>query len=231
MPGQRGRFKVVPEEKRSTTRFLARMLPGAVPAPIAGFVAPAVPTPVKTPPRGEEWVHEILFEGRRIEAQSEPKRLALYEADGNAATKRLSRIADAVRRLPVNRIVLDGVVIVQDENGRSDAEALARDLAGGRQDRLVYYAVDLLHLDGFDLTEAPLGERKRVLKALLDEAGEGPVAYSEHLKIDGREMLRSAKAMGLAGIVSKRLDAPYVGGRTKDWSATRLKKAAPSART
>lgn len=230
MPGQRSRFKAVPEEKRSTARFLARMVEGARPAPIAGFVAPMRPFPAKTPPRGSGWVHEILFEGLRIEAQSEPQRLALYDADGNAATKRLPRIADAVRRLPVNRIVLDGIVIVQDEDGRSDPEALARDLAAGRRDRLVYYVFDLLHLDGFDLTDAPLEERKRVLKSLLDEAGGGPVAYSGHLAIDGRKMLASVKAMGLAGIVSKRLDAPYVGGRTKDWTETLAKvRSSPAA--
>jgi DNA polymerase-1 len=232
MPGKRG-FKVVPEEKRSTTRFLARMLPGARPAPIAGFVAPMWPTPAKAPPRGADFVHEILFEGLRIEAQSEPKRLALYDADGNAATGRLPRVAEAVRRLPVNRIVLDGIVIVQDKDGRSDPAALAADLAAGRQDRLVYYAFDLLHLDGFDLTDAPLSERKRVLAALLAEAGPGPVAYSEGLAVDGREMLASARAMGLAGIISKRLDAPYIGGRSKDWSETRVTakaKASPKAR-
>ena len=99
--------------------------------------------------------------------------------------------------------------------GGATRAALARDLADGRQDRLIYYVFDLLHLDGFDITDAPLSERKRVLKALLDEAGEGPVAYSEHLAIDGREMLKSVKAMGLAGIVSKRADAPYVGGGTR----------------
>lgn len=229
MPGKRG-FKVVPEEKRSTTRFLARMLPGARPAPIAGFVAPMWPTPAKAPPRGADFVHEILFEGMRVEAQSEPRRLALYDADGNAATKCLPRIAEAVRRLPVNRIVLDGIVIVQDADGRSDPASLAADLAAGRQDRLVYYAFDLLHLDGFDLTDAPLAERKRVLAALIAEAGAGPVAYSEGLAVDGREMLASAKAMGLAGIVSKRLDAPYIGGITTDWSETRVKAASAPAK-
>ena len=117
MPSQGERFKVVAEEKRSTTRFLARMVEGAQPAPIAGFVQPCLPAPAKAPPRGADWVHEIRFEGLRIEAQSEPNRLALYDAAGNAMTKRLARIADAVRRLPVNRIVLDGIVIVQDATG------------------------------------------------------------------------------------------------------------------
>jgi DNA polymerase-1 len=217
MPSQSQRFKVVPKDKRSTSRFLARMVEGARPAPIAGFVQPCLPTSAKTPPRGDGWVHEILFEGMRLEAQSEPNRLPLYDEHGNAMTKRLPRIADAVRRLPVNRIVLDGIVIVQDKDGRSDTAALARDLADGRQDRLVYYVFDLLHLDGFDITEAPLVERKRVLESLLAEASEGPVAYSGHLDIDGREMLARAEAMGLAGIVSKRADAPYRSGRGKDW--------------
>jgi hypothetical protein len=149
---------------------------------------PCMATPAKAPPRGEDWVHEILFEGVRIEAQSEPNRLALYDQNGNAMTKRLPRIADAVRRLPVNRIILDGMVIVQDRDGRSDPAALVRDLAERRQDRLVYYAFDLLHLDGFNITDAPLLERKRVLESLLAEAGEGPVAYSAHLDINGREM-------------------------------------------
>ncbi|HET7717765.1 MAG TPA: 5'-3' exonuclease H3TH domain-containing protein [Bauldia sp.] len=229
MPGQRERFKVVPKEKRSTSRFLARTVAGASPAPIAGFIAPAIPTPAKTPPRGDGWVHEILFEGVRVEAQSEPHRLALYDASGNAMTKRLPRIADAVRRLPVNRIVLDGIVIVQDQDGRSDSAALARDLADGRQDRLVYYAFDLLHLDGFDITEAPLVERKRVLESLLAEAGEGPVAYSAHLDIDGSEMLQRVRAMGLAGIVSKRADAPYRPGRGEDWVS--VATASPKSRT
>lgn len=225
----KGGFKVVPEEKRSTTRFLARMVPGARPAPIAGFVPPMVAVPAKAPPRGAAFVHEILFEGMRIEVQAEPNRLALYDAAGHAATRRLPRIAEAVRRLPVNRIVLDAIVIVQDDKGRSDPAALARDLADGRQDRLVCYALDLLHLDGFDITEAPLLERKRVLKALLAEAGPGPIALSEALAVPGAEMLASAKALGLAGIVSKRADGPYVSGPSADWKETRV-TAKPAAR-
>ena len=231
MPGESGRFKVVPEERRSTSRFLARMLPGARAAPIAGFVPLSVPAAAKVPPRGAAFVHEILFEGARIEAQREPRRLALYDAAGHAATRRMPRIAEAVRRLPVNRIVLDGVVIVQDAAGRSDPAALARDLADGRQDRLVYYVFDLLHLDGFDVAAAPLAERKRVLQSLLEEAGEGPVVLSQHLAIDGREMLAAAKRMGVAGIVSKPRDSAYAPGRTADWVEVRFKpKAAAPTR-
>ena len=229
MPGEGERFKVVPKEKRSTTRFLARMVAGARPAPIAGFIPPCLPTPAKIPPGGEDWVHEILFDGLRIEAQMEEGRPTLFAANANDRTRGLPRLAEAVRRLPVNRIVLDCIIIVQDADGRSDPEALARDLADGRQDRLVYYAFDLLHLDGFDITDAPLVERKRVLKSLLEEAGEGPIAFSEHLDVDGREMLARVKAMGLAGIISKRAVAPYRSGASKDWVMASAKSAAVKA--
>ena len=222
------RFKVVPEAKRSTTRFLARMVEGARPAPIAGFVPPMVAVAARAPPRGAAFLHEILFEGMRIEVQAEPNRLAIYDAGGHAATRRLPRIAQAVRRLPVNRIVLDAVLIVQDADGRSDRAALARDLADGRQDRLVCYALDLLHLDGFDITAAPLIERKRVLGALLAESDPGPIAFSEALAVTGAEMLRSARALGLAGIVSKRADAPYVSGASADWKEIRVTANATS---
>lgn len=226
----KGGFKVVPEAKRSTTRFLARMVDGARPAPIAGFVPPMVAVAARAAPRGAAFVHEILFEGMRIEVQAEPHRLALYDAAGHAATRRLPRIAEAVRRLPVNRIVLDAVVIVQDDKGRSDPAALVADLADGRQDRLVCYALDLLHLDGFDITQAPLLERKRVLKALLAEAGPGPIAASEALAVVGSEMLASARALGLAGIVSKRGDGTYVSGPSPDWKEVRIAAKPATAR-
>ncbi len=215
MAKQSERFKVVPKEKRSTTRFLARMVPGAQPAPIAGFVAPCVADAGKgaaarrrlgprDPVRGTADRGAVGAEppgALRCERQrdDEAPRLASPRRCGGSRSTASSSTASSSSRTPT---------------GRSDPAALARDLADGRQDRLVYYVFDLLHLDGFDITDAPLVERKRVLKSLLDEAGEGPVAYSEHLDDRRpRDACPSVKAMGLAGIVSKRADAPYVVGR------------------
>ncbi len=216
MAGDRMR-RGVSADRRSSARFIARVIPGARVAPIPGFMPLALPAGRARPPAGPEWVHEIRFDGSRIEAQCEAGRPRLYDRDGIDRTARFARIAAAVRGLPVNRIVLDGIVIVQDQKGRSDPAGLTRDIAAGRQDRLVYYAFDLLHLDGFDLGAAPLVERKRVLAALLAEAGKSPIAYSQHLEVDGREFLASVTAMGLGGIVSKRRDSPYTPGRTADW--------------
>jgi bifunctional non-homologous end joining protein LigD len=95
---------------------------------------------------------------------------------------------------------------------------LQADLSAGRHDRLLYYAFDLLHLDGYDLRKVPLLERKRLLKDLIDRTGlAAPVLYSEHMETDGAEMFEAARRMNLEGIVSKRVDAPYRSDRTESW--------------
>ena len=217
MRGERIRTARIGSDKRSSSRFLARVLPGARPAPIEAFIEPCLPTLRDSPPSGPRWVHEIKFEGYRVQAHLKDGRPTLFTRGGHDWTPRFARIAAAVARLPVNKIVLDGEVIVQNAIGASDFGALEEDVAQVRQDRFVYYVFDLLHLDGFDIRAAPLVERKRVLASLLAEAGEGPIAYSEHLEIDGSEMFRRIEAMGLEGIVSKLRDAPYRSGRSKDW--------------
>ena len=138
-------------------------MPGARPAPIAGFIEPCLPTLRDAAPSGSRWVHEIKFDGYRVQAQLKDGRPKLFTRGGHDWTPRFARIAAAVARLPVNKIVLDGEVIVQNAIGASDFGALEEDLAAGRQDRFIYYAFDLLHLDGFDIRAAPLVERKRVL--------------------------------------------------------------------
>jgi bifunctional non-homologous end joining protein LigD len=212
-----GRSGRVTDDKRSSSRFLARVLPGARPVPITGFVEPCLPTLTGAAPSGPRWVHKIKFDGYRVQAHLKDGRPKLFTRNGYDWTSRFARIAAALRNLPVNMIVLDGEVIVQNRMGASDFGALEKDLAGGRQDRFVYYAFDLLELDGFDIRAAPLIERKRVLASLLQEAGQEPIAYSEHLDVEGEEMFRRVEAMGLEGIVSKLRDSPYRSGRSKSW--------------
>jgi bifunctional non-homologous end joining protein LigD len=209
----------VPAARRSSARFLARMLPGATTAPLGGFL-PACRTVVKrAPPKGKGWVHEILFEGLRLQARAEAGRAALFDVTGAPSSKGLRRIAAAIAALPVNRAAIDGIAVVQSASGASERAALERDLAAGRSERIVFFAFDLLHLDGFDVRAAPLAERKRVLAALLAEAGAGAVAFSAHVEGDGRDFLSEAEALGLAGIVAKRGDAPYRAGASGDWIA------------
>ena len=124
-------------------------------------------------------------------------------------TKRFSTIAGA---LDISgQAILDGEVVVIHE-GRTNFSELQADLAGGRQDRLVYYAFDLLWRDG-DLRKLPQLERKQALLDLIGENGiEPPIVYSEHLTGDGQEMFEHAAKLNWEGIVSKRADAPVSVG-------------------
>jgi bifunctional non-homologous end joining protein LigD len=142
----------------------------------------------------------------------------LYTRSGLDWTNRFATIAADARRLPANALVLDGEIISADPDGHPDFSALQDDLKQGRHDRFVYYAFDLLHLDGFDTRGAPLAERKRVLASLLAKGrAKAPrILYSEDFQ-GGAALYAQANAMGLEGIVSKRADAPYRSGRGETW--------------
>jgi bifunctional non-homologous end joining protein LigD len=120
--------------------------------------------------------------------------------------------------IPATELILDGEVISADEKGAANFSSLQDDLSGSRYDRMVYYAFDLLYLDGFDLRASPLTERKRVLDGLLKEAGDiGPLYLSEHFEEDGNTLFAKSCELGLEGIVSKESNAPYRSGRTEAW--------------
>jgi bifunctional non-homologous end joining protein LigD len=193
------------------------VLPGATPAPHPGFIAPCEPKLRRTPPSGDRWVSEIKHDGYRVQAQLEAGRPRLFTRRGYDWTPRFAALASALTDLPANNIVLDGEVIVQGETGVADFDALQADLASGRSERMVYFAFDLLYLDGFDLRKAPLIERKRILAALLEEAKSDCFHLAQHLEVAPALVFEQACAMGLEGIVCKLRDAPYRSGDRASW--------------
>jgi bifunctional non-homologous end joining protein LigD len=210
--------RVASARQRSSSRFLARVLPGAKPAPFPGFIEPALATLRTNVPAAAGFVHEFKFDGYRVQAHLHDGRVSLYTRAGLNWTNRFPTIAADVGRLPAGKLVIDGEVISADANGRPNFGALQDDLKRGRYDRLIYYAFDLLHLDGFDTRAAPLIERKRVLQSFLAEAAtKAPcILYSEHFE-DGADLYARAIGMNLEGIVSKKADAPYRSGRSQQW--------------
>jgi bifunctional non-homologous end joining protein LigD len=219
--------RAVSARPRSTSRFVARVLPGAKPSPFPGFIEPCLATPRDKVTSARDFVHELKLDGYRIQAHLRDGRVTLYTRTGLDWTDRFPTIAADVSRLPANKLVLDGEVISADAGGRPDFPALQDDIKRGRHDRMVYYAFDLLYLDGFDTRAAPLIARKRVLQSFLAEAGSSApsVIYSEHFE-DGADLYRRALAMGLEGIVSKRADVPYRSGRTEEWCKVKCWKSA-----
>ena len=182
------------------------------------FITPCLATLSSKAPSSDDWVHEIKFDGYRMQARIGGGEVSLKTRTGLDWTHKFPTIAEAIAALADHDVILDGEIASFDANGVSDFSALQDDLKNGRHDRLVYYVFDLLHLDGQDLTAAPLLERKRALAELL--AGlpqDGVVRLSEHFEEDGATMLKHARDLHLEGIISKRADAPYRSGRSGDW--------------
>ena len=181
------------------------------------FVPPMLASLVKTTPSDDRWLHEIKFDGYRIQAHLQDGGVRLYTRSGRDWTERFgSRLSTALGALPARQAILDGEVVVETVGRAADFSALQADLAAGRTDRMTCYLFDLLHLDGRDLTGQPLVERKRLLATLL-EGAKDPLHLSEHLSDKGEIVLRHACRMGLEGIVSKLRDSPYRSGRGLGW--------------
>jgi bifunctional non-homologous end joining protein LigD len=201
---------------RSPARFVARTLRGAHPAPYPGFVEPCLATLKHEPPAGPRWVHELKLDGYRAQATFHHDQATIYSRRGNDWTARFGPIAEALQHLPANDLIIDGEVVVPDDQGRPNFGWLQADLAEGRTDRMLYYAFDLLWLDGFDIRAAPLFERKRVLAEILRKPPH-PIVYSEHFEIEGATLYDHASRLGMEGILSKVADAPYRSGRGESW--------------
>jgi bifunctional non-homologous end joining protein LigD len=179
-----------------------------------GFIKPQLATLKSKAPKGDQWLHEIKFDGYRIQVHLNRGRKKVFTRNGLDWTKRFTEIAGALA-IP-GEAVIDGEVVVVHE-GRTNFSELQAELAAGRQGRLVYYAFDLLWRNG-DLRKLSQIERKQRLLDLLGENDiEMPVLYSEHLTGDGQEMFEHAAKLGWEGIVSKRADAPYRSERTEAW--------------
>jgi bifunctional non-homologous end joining protein LigD len=187
---------------------------GALPA----FVEPSLASPCDKPPSGPKWIHEIKHDGYRIQARIDGAKVALLTRKGLDWTGRFPNVAAVLPRLGVKSALIDGEIVVEDSAGISSLNNLQADLKAGRRDRFTYFTFDLIHCSGFDLTGAPLTERKALLHTIVAGlAPDSPVRFSEHIEVDGPTMLSHSCRMGLEGIVSKRKDLAYRPGRTEHW--------------
>jgi bifunctional non-homologous end joining protein LigD len=190
------------------------------------FVRPSLATLHADAPRGKEWVHEIKFDGYRIEVRLDRGEVRMLTRKGLDWTARFAPIADAVAALPATTVLIDGELVVEDDKGISNFSLLQTDLKDDRTDRFVYCAFDLLYLDGRDLRGEPLMARKVALARLLRKTGRaGRIRYVEDLEGDGPLILKHACAMHLEGVVSKLRNAPYSSGRSESFVKSKCHNA------
>jgi bifunctional non-homologous end joining protein LigD len=182
---------------------------------------PCLPRPAKEPPVGADWIHEIKHDGFRVLAKRQGPRVRLISRNARDLTHRFPLIAAAISSLASDSCVIDGEAIVCDGNGLSVFE-LIRNYRHGSSATLC--AFDLLELNGQDLRDRPIEERKAALKMLLRPPHLG-ISYNRHFDVEGSIVFHHACKLGCEGIVSKRLGSPYRAGRSADWVKVKNPKA------
>ena len=182
-------------------------------APYPGFIEPALATAIEKVPSGERWLHEIKFDGYRVQVHLRDAAVKVFTRRGNDWTNRFRKIASDAWHINAGSVIIDGEVVVPAANGTSDFSVLQNELKG-RSNKIVLVAFDLLYLNGYDLRMMPLHERKALLKKTIEGTD---VQFSESFGIEGQETFKHACAIGLEGVVSKVRDGRYQSGRSNGW--------------
>lgn len=191
-------------------------------ADLPDFIPPQLCETLDRPPTGNNWLHEIKFDGYRIQMRVADGAVTLKTRKGLDWTAKYPEIANAAAALP--ECIVDGEICALDDNGAPDFAALQAALSEGTTGNLVYFAFDLLFDGGEDLREKALTDRKSRLQELLTEAADDPrLRFVEHFETGGDAVLRSACKLSLEGIVSKQADAPYQSGRTDTWAKSKCR--------
>jgi bifunctional non-homologous end joining protein LigD len=170
------------------------------------------------------WVFELKLDGYRMRASREAGKARILTRNDNDATATFPEVAKAVAALPYDGLVLDGEIVVHDDQGRPSFQRLQNRAGLSRTPDIrramvatpaSFYVFDLLGFEDFDLRGLPLERRKGLLQRVLPAAG--PLKYSEHVPERGADLYRSVTEMGLEGIVAKKADSPYRAGRSPHW--------------
>ena len=197
---------------------LAKELPGARKKPMPEFVAPQLATLMKEAPEGEEWLHELKFDGYRMLCHLNAGKVRFWSRNQKDWTEKFPNLAKALKTFPVTNAILDGEIVIVDKAGRSSFQALQQSMGKSGEASFVFQIFDLIYLDGFDLTRTPLVQRKLKLEELMASLkGTTPLRYSEHVAGSGRQFFKQACAYGIEGIISKLADSPYQSTRNRNW--------------
>ena len=181
-----------------------------------------------TPPPGDDWLHEIKYDGYRIGCLIEDGRIRLMTRNGQNYTAALPEVVAAAKTLGLRDALLDGEVVVLRPDGRASFTLLQQALSGAiPRASLVYVLFDLLRLEGVSLEALPLEERKARLQTLLAGSTSSRLRFADHVVGNGPGFYAEAERMGLEGIVSKRRNAPYSAGRRGGWLKIKCPRRQP----
>jgi bifunctional non-homologous end joining protein LigD len=202
------------EQRPESVKKPPRRSQRATKAEVPQFVTPQLATLVTRPPKVGDWVYEVKHDGYRMLARCGAE-VRLFSRSGREWTAKLGHLAAALSKLGLEGTWLDGEIVVLRPDGRSSFQMLQNAFDAGAESKIVYYVFDAPFLDGRDLRQLPLRERKKRLRKAL---GSDPVVrFSEDLSGTAEEVLEHACKLGLEGLIGKQADSVYVAGRTKSW--------------
>jgi bifunctional non-homologous end joining protein LigD len=216
-----------PAKAKTPVELRPGALKGAHKGPLPKTFKPQLASPVEAPPEGDGWLHEIKLDGYRTIAIVADGRARLITRGGHDWTDRYGDVAKAFEALPSASAIIDGEIVVPDERGITRFGKLQDAIAEGETWRMIFYAFDLMYLNGWDLTDAPLTSRKALLEKLLSPVvnGNSAIQLSEHVVGQGAAFFEQVSDMQLEGVVSKRVNSAYRSGRTKTWVKVKAKQS------
>lgn len=184
------------------------------------FIEPELALLVDKAPEGNQWIHELKFDGYRMQAHLNHSKVRLISRSGKEWTDKFPAVVQGLEKLTVDRAIIDGEVVLLDAEGRSDFQLLQNAMKAHHTQAFVYYAFDLLYYSGQDIRSLPLAERKRRLKMILKKAPKN-IRYSDEFEGAGKELLHLACKNKLEGIISKNRESTYLSGRNSNWVKTK----------
>ena len=192
-------------------------LPGARKGPMPESIKPQLAALSDKAPEGDEWLHEIKYDGYRLLARIEDGTVRLITRGGLDWTAKFSELAHSLGELPLDSALIDGELVHLEPEGTTSFSGLQDAISSGKTGALNFFAFDLLYRDGWNLTDAALEDRKTALAEIISPQAQGILRYSDHQIDRGPAFLRQACSFKLEGIVSKRRTDPYRPGRTRSW--------------
>ena len=192
-------------------------IPGARKAALPEFISPQLATLVKEAPRGNEWLHELKFDGYRLLCHLQRGQVRLWTRNRKDWTDKFPNVAKALQTLRVQSAILDAEVVAMDSSGRSSFQGLQQAIHKTAGKGLVLEVFDLIYIEGFNLQRTPLIQRKAVLAQVIGSVHNDVLRYSDHVEGNGAKFFKQACEFGLEGIVSKLADSPYESTRSHNW--------------
>jgi bifunctional non-homologous end joining protein LigD len=208
-----------PPPRKAVKAKAAGKIPGSVAAPLPTKWKPQLATLADRAPQGDGWIHEIKYDGYRTLVFFDQGKVKLITRNGVDWTHRYGALAKAFQKLPCKTALIDGEIVVQDPRGVAKLDLLEHALSENDSHAMTYFAFDIAHLDGFDLTACTLRDRKQALDGLLGPLidGRSQIQVSDHFEGSGDALFAEASRMGIEGIVSKKADSRYVQARSPNW--------------